>query len=307
MSFFRNIPYHLLRAVLVPLSALPLGFHRAAGRFLGLLAGYVVRYRRAVVLENLRASFPDRTDREIKQICRDFYLHLGTVIGEAVWFGSCTDRERLRRSHIVEMENPELLNRLYELGPSTMALASHSGNFELYGGYSTYASYNGGMKYADSDLAMVYRKLSNSAWDRYMYRNRLAAMDVDKDFDGLVETSYIMRYVCMHRNEKKLYTFITDQFPYGPVATAEVDFLGRRTKAMMGGISLARKFSMPVVYLGMPARRGGGYTIRYTLICEDASLCDADYIVKEYYRLLEEDIKAQPENWLWSHRRWKTI
>lgn len=307
MKFFRNIPYCLLCSVLIPLSRLPLGFHRGAGRFLGFLAGSVLRYRRKVVTENLRASFPDRTEEEISGIRKAFYRHFGTLIGEAVWFRSCSDRERLRRSRIVVMENPELLNRLHGLGKGIMALASHSGNFELYGGYNTYASYNGGMKYADSDLAMVYRKLSNGTWDRYMYWNRLSAMNVGKDFDGLVETSYIMRYVCTHRGDNKLYTFITDQFPYGPVATADVDFLGRRTKAMMGGISLARKLSMPVLYLGMPQRPEGGYTIRYTLICENAAECDAEYIVKEYYRLLEEDIRKQPENWLWSHRRWKTI
>jgi KDO2-lipid IV(A) lauroyltransferase len=48
----------------------------------------------------------------------------------------------------------------------------------------------------------------------------------------------------------------------------------------------------------------GHYVIRYRTICEDARTMSVEDIMKRYYELLEEDIRKQPENYLWSHRRW---
>ena len=62
---------------------------------------------------------------------------------------------------------------------------------------------------------------------------------------------------------------------------------------------------MPVVYLDIDRTRRSKYVLHFTLITPDASKTDESYIINKYISLLETDIRRNPSNWLWSHRRWK--
>lgn len=74
---------------------------------------------------------------------------------------------------------------------------------------------------------------------------------------------------------------------------------------MLGSIGIAHKMGMGVVYMKMNRVRRGHYDIEFIPICTDASQMDQIAILRKYFDLLEEEIKANPVNWLWSHNRWK--
>lgn len=301
----KNLKYNILHGLLKAAGTLPLGFHYGCGKVLSWVAAKLVRYRRDVVMTNLSRSFPEKKYNELKVICRDFYRHLGEIFAEAVWFGGCTDPERLRKQGIVKMTNPEVLNDLYERTGSVFVLTSHSGNWELIGGYVSYAPGHE-LKVPENDVCVVYKHLTDDAWDRIMQKNRTAPI-VDKEhYDGMVETYNIMRYMLTHRSEKKVYNFITDQHPYKGTSSIDVgSFMNQDTKSMDGGAKLASRFGMSVVYMNMKPESRGHYTMTFTPICEDASTMSVEDIMKQYYSLLQRDIEETPWNYLWSHKRWK--
>ena len=116
----------------------------------------------------------------------------------------------------------------------------------------------------------------------------------------------MVRYVFEHRAEKKIYNFITDQHPYFKSKDfLVVNFMHRDCDSMRGAAALACKFGMAVCYMGMPSDSRGHYKIEYTTIADDASDMDPDDIMRQYYKLLEKDLQAQPWNYLWTHNRWK--
>ena len=84
------------RVLIVLLSKLPLRFHYFMGDVLSWLAGSVLRYRSDVVWVNLSRAFPDKKYKEIKQIYKDFYRHLGELVAEFIWFGG-SSYDRLRK------------------------------------------------------------------------------------------------------------------------------------------------------------------------------------------------------------------
>lgn len=295
----------LIFAITRPLAILPLSWQRTLGRFLGWLAGDVIGYRRDVVITNLSRAFPEKQYHEISDICRRFYRHFGKVFTEALWFGGHSNPRTLHKSHIVEMKNVSLLNELYDKGKSIFVMASHNGNWELYGGYISYA-YEEKLKCPENDFCVIYKKMSSRTFEQFMTRNRIAPI-VDKDnFDGMVETDLALRYCLKHRQDKKIYTFITDQYPYSDRSKVKIEsFLNQPTYSMDGAPALAHKLGMAVVYLNMREKEDGNYEMELTRICEDASQMSVSEILTQYYRLLEEDIKAQPWNYLWTHKRWK--
>lgn len=297
----------ILFCVLRPLAALPLGFHRKMGTFVGWLAGSVFRYRRDVAIMNISRSFPDLKYWEISSICKKFYKHFGDLVGETVWFGGCTGPERLVKARIGEFVNPEVINRYKDAGSGVMIMFSHCGNWEILSGLLQ-TQVGKDIHYQPEDVCVAYRALSSKAWDRFLYNNRLAPLS-RKDNTGsqLIESYDILRFALLHRDETKMYMFNTDQYPYTAASSVHLreEFLHQDTYAMSGCAPLAKKLGLPVVYLNMSLADDGHYMLKFTPICDNAAESTVDDILSEYYRLLEKDVQAQPWNYLWTHKRWK--
>jgi len=294
----------LLRGLLRLLSKLPLRVHYVLGDLLAWLARDVVRYRRKVVDQNLALCFPEKSDKERRTLRRRFYRHLGEVVAETVWFGGCHNAERLRRRRLVEIENPAEVAALFDAAPGLVVMYSHCGNWELLGGIASYNYTDTPLPFSEQNFCVVYLRQSSPVWDAVLRENRLAPLADPGHFEGYIESRDIIRYALMHRDEKKIYNLITDQRPYAMArATVEVDFMGQHTQSMTGAAALARKLGLAVAYLSMRSDRRGHYLLRYTPICQDASQLDVRQIMQQYYTLLEGDIRRQPENYLWSHRR----
>ena len=296
----------LLQCLTRPLAWLPLKVHYCLSGVLSFLAERVFRYRVSLVDENLRHSFPGRDEAWLKDTRHKFYHHFSDVIAETIWFGGCRGPERLRRSHLVEIANVEELNRLYDKAPGVMVLMSHAGNWELIGGIASYNYSDKPSCFTEQNFCVVYLKQSDPGMDGFLRKNRTAPLIDPEGYPGYLESREVVRYVFEHRAEKKIYNFITDQHPYFKSKDfLVVNFMHRDCDSMRGAAALACKFGMAVCYMGMPSDSRGHYKIEYTTIADDASDMDPDDIMRQYYKLLEKDLQAQPWNYLWTHNRWK--
>ena len=296
----------LAQGTLRLMGRLPLRFHHAVGHFLGWLMRNVVRYRVDVVKDNLVHSFPEKPASEINAIHKKFYFHFGRIFTEALWFGSCkgeNGRKRLKDSHIVEIANPEEFNRFLRENTQVMILQTHTGNWEIVGGMFNY-TYTEPLLFTTRTFAITYLPLHSQFWDRFIAQNRAAPVE-DLGFDGYIPTQNIVRHVQEHAGKKFCYCFITDQFPYSSSHKHTVNFMNRETPTMTGGAALACRMDMAVLYLRFTCRENGGYRMEFIPITEHAAEKSPMDIMKTYYKLLEEDLRNQPWNYLWTHKRWK--
>lgn len=296
----------LVEGILHLLGRLPLGWHHWWGRRIGDFVGRVLHYRNDVVTANLSHSFPDKTPQEIEQISRQFYRHFGTTLTEMIWFGACRGdkgRKRLHQSHIVELTNPEELNRLYAGAQQIMILQAHTGNWELIGGIKNY-SYGEPIDLTPDAFAVTYLQLHSELWNQVMADNRTAPVQ-DQGFEGYVETSQVLRFALERRKLKFGYSFITDQSPYTQQRHEVIEFMHQPTPIMTGATALACKLDMAVAYLRYQCREDGGYTMTIVPLAEHARGKDPLKLMQQYYKLLQEDLELQPWNYLWTHKRWK--
>lgn len=302
MSLSAQISHAPMRLI----GKLPLKAHYANSRFLAWLVGDVLRYRRDVVSFNLARCFPEKTTRELKALRKEFYRHFAEIVVEAFWFGACRDSRRLHDARIVEIANPEIISALFESSPSVAVLYSHCGNWELYGGIESYNYSGRPMPVSEHNFSVVYKRTNSKTTDEVLRMNRFAPLKDRDAYDGYVETMDLIRYAFKHRDEKRIYNINTDQRPYvSSGANIPVKFLGQDTQTMTGAAAIARKFGMAVCYLRMARKEQGHYIIEYVPICENASGSSVEDIMKRYYELLEEDIRKDPANYLWTHKRFK--
>ena len=304
-----SIQKAIIQGTMAVLSALPLRLHWANAHLVGWIANHLVRYRRKVVCENIDRSFPDAPEHLRKRYVRDFYRHFGRLVCETIWFSHTTAR-RMERSQIVSAVNPEESARLQSVAPGTIILAGHYANWELLFGFEHFALPEGSADsyaFKRSNVAMVYKKLNSPLWDEIFRECRLRLLGTD--FENYIESAGILRHVVEHHGDGYFYMFDTDQRPYANAkAVMDVEFMGQPAQTMYAGAGVAHKYGLAVSYLSMTRKTSGkGYLCELKTICDDASKMEVQQIMDEFYRLLEADIRKDPGEYLWSHKRWKLV
>lgn len=296
---------NILRGLIVLISKFPLKFHYFMGTILAWIMKNLFKYRYSVVLTNVSRSFPGEGYSKPKKIVDGFYKHLGELIAETIWFAG-SGYKRVRKSGIVRIVNPEVLEEYFEKSPSVTVLSTHCGNWELLGGIFTYMD-NSGVSYSfdRNNIKVVYKKLTSPVWDEVFKRNRISPLDKGGE-ECVIESSNILRYAISHKNDKMIYVYPADQAPYKGTGRHFVgEFMNQPTNAMQGSMGVACKLAHSVLYAKMQRVKRGHYDITFIPICDDASKTTPEIILRKYYDLLEEEIRQTPSNWLWSHKRWK--
>lgn len=294
----------LIKAFLGMFSWLPLCVHHFNAHIIGWLARCVVRYRVNVVRTNIDKAFPEKSEKERRKIFKDFYLHFGQIITEAIWFGGSSPK-RIRRSKIVTVSNPDELRRLAGKREGTMVLFAHCGNWEVLPGFPFFDYGDGPSPLTEQNTADVYKRLADPVWDKIIGENRRHALS--KDYANFVESGSILRHVLEHKNQGMFWFFCTDQWPYGSAkAYTHITFMHRKTRSMTAAAAVARKLNLAICYMSITRGKGGKkYIVEFKPIADNASTLSEQEIIEQYYKYIEEDIYADPGNYLWSHRRWK--
>lgn len=251
----------------------------------------VVGYRLQVVRRNLKASFPERSESELRTLERRFYRHFADYVVETVKLAHISKEELLSRATV---RNAEVVDRLVEEGHTcVIALMGHYGNWEWYTG-STHV-------FKDTRLYQIYRPLTNRAFDRlFMYlRTRFGALGIKKN--DTVRDVIRLKQDRTH----SLVVFIADQTPSKANLHYWTDFLHQDTSFLTGAERIARKLDLPVLYLHVRCPRRGYYEGELELLTEHAKETPENWITEQYVRRMEQTITYDPAYYLWTHKRWK--
>jgi KDO2-lipid IV(A) lauroyltransferase len=84
-----------------------------------------------------------------------------------------------------------------------------------------------------------------------------------------------------------------------------IKFLNRDTPFLHGMEKYARIYNLPVVYIEVQRVKRGYYTVELSVLTTKPNELAKGVLTELYARKLESIILRQPENWLWSHNRWK--
>ena len=274
---------------LKPLSLLPLGVLYLIADLLFVLNHYVLRYRKKLILSNIERSFPEKDRKEHLKIAKDFNRFFSDFIVESIKCFSMSAKEAEKRCRIV---NPGALDHLYEKKKSIVLAFGHYSNWEMVA-----TGLAGSLKHKTS---AIYKPLSNTFFDKKFRETRsksgllLVPKRATKEFlEQKKDKGYLVGFGCdQSPNRKKKNLFWTK-------------FLNQDTAVMFGTEKYAVDYDYAVVFLYITRTKRGHYDVELKIIEENPR--DAEYgsITKQHTKLLEEQIRNKPEDWLWSHKRWK--
>ncbi|MEZ0539158.1 lysophospholipid acyltransferase family protein [Fibrella arboris] len=267
---------------------LPFFFLYGLSDLLFVLVAYVIRYRREVVLDNLRHAFPDASEAYIRQLARGFYRNFCDLIVETIKLPRMTPEEMRKRVTVV---NGEQVRQYLSEGQTLLGAAGHQCNWE----WVPAATIANGIA-VDS----VYKPLHNLASERVMQQIR-------STFGAhLIPMNRLPREMVNRRAMPRIIALVADQMPNIPEAAYWTSFFNRDTPFFPGTERLARSQQLPVFYLDLVRIRRGYYTATFILLAAPP-YTNLPYgtILERYRDKLTDSILKQPSNWLWSHKRWK--
>lgn len=283
--------YYLACYSLKILSYLPFWLLYLLADLLYFIIYYVVKYRVEVVRDNLSGAFPELSTKELKRLEKKFYHHFADQMVEIIKEAGMSESEMMKR---VKFVNYEAIIKHFSEGKSVIGMTSHMGNWEWLTSFSLHLPEN-------HKMVQVYKRLRNKVSDRIFYNLRVRFGSEN------VEMNMLLRKMVSNRNDNKtvFYALISDQSPRINAKLFFINFLNRPTDFFIGGEELAVKFDFPVYYLSVKMEKRGYYVAEFMPITLIPKKEETHYITNTYAKLLENDIKRQPELWLWSHKRWK--
>lgn len=270
------------------ISRLPFGVLYRISDILFVFMAYVLRYRRAVIQENVQIAFPEKSPAERRAITRAYYRNLCDVIVETLKALTIKAPELRRR---VRFSGDEVVRAFLDRGQVVLMTTSHLGSWEWS---SLFAQVTG------MDTDAVYKPLSSPFFDRLMrtIRSRFGVRPV--------AMQQLVRDVITNRGRPRCIGLLADQASHRPDAAYWVPFLHQETDFFNGPEKIARQFQYPFVFVEMKRESRGRYLLVASLIGEPPyEVLPAGEITRRYAAALEAAIRRDPANWLWSHRRWK--
>ena len=253
------------------------------------LAYHVARYRRKVVRQNLLRSFPEKDAKDIKAIERKFYRNLCDLFVEAPKMMCMGPNGYSKR---ITYANPEVLEPLFEQQKGIFYAIPHSGNWEWFGKMIP--------SFAAHHNVAVYKKVKSPAFDELMLYMRTKGISAEP-----VEADSVFKHLVQYRNRWNAVLMMADQSPHGLDSDYWTEFLHQDTCWFTGVERMAKALDYAIVFVAMRREGRGRYAVSYELITDNPKATGEGQIMEKYVRCVERFVQANPDNWLWSHRRWK--
>jgi KDO2-lipid IV(A) lauroyltransferase len=267
---------------------LPLGVQAMLGGLIGRLGWGLVASRRRVALRNLELCFPELPVDERIRLAKEHFRWLGRSLLERglLWYASPT---RLRR--LIHVEGDVHLTE--RSAKPVMWLVPHFMALDVAG-----ASV---LLFQKKKAISIYQRQSNPVIDNALRRGRLRFGNAEifaRDDAGRALVRAIRRGDAF---------FNLPDMDFGTRDAAFVPFFGIEATTLLAPSRMARALDMvvqPVVAEILPG--GAGYRVRFEAPWPDFPTDDAVADAARMNRWIEDEIRQNPAQYLWVHRRFKT-
>ena len=283
--------FYLLFPLIWAFTLLPLRIQYLLSDLLFVLNFLFIGYRKKVVYLNLRNSFPEKSNKDIRSITRKFYRHLFDQMIESIALMHMSPRKILKHNRF---KNPEVIENLYKKNKGVILVTGHYGNWEWLISLQMLVSHK---------TLAIYKQLNNKYFDR-MYINIRSRYGMTPVLMNRILRELISRE---QKNELTLTYSLSDQRPLFRHIQYWTRFLNQDTPVYLGTEKIARKMNLAVVFSKMRKIRRGNYETEFIPLFENSQETEEHEITDKYLSILEKTIIERPELWLWTHKRWKHI
>jgi Kdo2-lipid IVA lauroyltransferase/acyltransferase len=280
--------YYLVYGLFYGLSLLPTWLLYRISDGIAFFLYTVIRYRRRIVLDNLRSASPEKTETERLRIARKFYRNFTDSFMETIKLLSASPA--WLDKHFV-IDNPEVMEDFAREGRKIQLFLGHLFGWEVAGVAMP--------RLTRFKFIVVYMPVGNKVFERLSRRLRGRTGTI------LLPATNMQRAILPYRNTVYALALVADQAPGGPENSYWLNLFGRPTAFIRGAERGSRIGDIPAVFARVYKNGRGRYRAQLTTIADHPARLPEGELTLRYRDLLEAAIREQPATWLWSHKRWK--
>ena len=263
---------------------LPLGAAFSLGKWGGGLFYYLFWKRRILALINLRLAFgAEMSDAQLRALNREHFQLLGANLIAGLKAARMSDDEVWKR---VTANVPTERSQA-----GWVALISHIGNWELFSHLSG--------RFPEYRFSAIFQGLANPYIDRYLRQTRAGSGNIL--FDRRTELLKCVRFL---RDGGVVGVLIDQGAGYAGLWTP---LFGRLTSSSTLAATLSIRSGHPVVPIAINTAGHARWKMTISEPVYPPEDGDTDLFTARINRLLEEQIRRYPADWLWAHNRWKPL
>ena len=283
-----SLQYYLLFGFTWTVALIPFWLLYRISDLLYFIAFYFIRYRKKTVFSNLRNSFPEKSEHEIRKLAKAFYRHFCDFILESF---KCIRIPADKLDERMKFINPEIFQELERENKNFALVSAHYNNWEWL--------MNLPLKMAHKFL-VIYRPLKSKPIDRLSLYMRGRHKPVMIPMEG------IFRQGLKYRSENRLFSiwFIADQRP-PRTSKFWTRFLHQETPFFEGVEKISVKLNLAIIFLDIRKVSRGHYEVTLKKMFDHAAETRENEIMLACVKEMENEILRGPEFWLWSHKRFK--
>ena len=288
-----KIVYYIIFVFWYLLSLLPLRVLYVLSDLLFFPIYYLFGYRKKVVRKNLTQSFPNKNEKEIKTIEKQFYHFLCDYMVETLKLFSMSKEQLKRRMTFGGVD--EIVQKMNAQDKTfCFVYLGHYCNWEWIASLPYWVP-------EDVLCGQIYHPLYNKAMDKLFLRLR-------NQFGGecIAMKETLRRIIELKRaKQKTIIGFISDQGPKWNSIHHWTNFFHRETAVFIGTEKIGKQVDALIYYADVKRIKRGYYHCEFKPLADNPKEIPDFELTDTYTRLLEDMITHSPQYWLWSHKRWK--
>lgn len=258
---------------------------------------YCFPYRKKIVLNNMRRVFKNTlSESEIHHLAQCFYSHLATSLKENFMMRFMDQKTIAEKAEII---GHEAVIEIAKNHTGILILTGHFGNWEFapIAGILNFKQFQGYFYFIRKMLKPKW--LEQSIFKRYY----LSGLHVIPKKNSLTQ-------VCDVLEKNNAVVFVMDQYASLPKDGVAVEFFGEKTGTYRSLATIARYTNIPVIPAASYRKPDGKHVLKFYdpipwVTSEKGHHEEVYQNTLRYNQALERLILEHPEQWLWTHKRWK--
>jgi KDO2-lipid IV(A) lauroyltransferase len=239
-----------------------------------------------LIHSNIKKAFPDINLKDLNNITKLMWNNYGRVFAEYMFI---KDFRTDRSSSKIKIEGQEILDKIKREGKPVVFISGHFSNFELMAMHIE----KSGIK-----LSAIYRPLNNIFLNKIMERIRkkyICKNQIKKGIGGM------KKLINLKKDNYSTALMIDQRVSQGIVS----NFFNHKALTTTVPAQLVKKYRIPVVPIFIERINDINFRIVIKNPVNFNNELSIKDITEQLNRILEQMILFKPEEWIWSHNRWK--
>ena len=240
-----------------------------------------------IIFSNLSKAFPNLDDLEKEKILKKMWFNYGRIFAEYMFIKDF--RNDSKKSNNIIIENPGILEEIKKNSQPVIFISGHFNNFELMAMQ---------IEKSGIDLAAVYRPLNNKFINPIMENIRKKYICKKQIKKGMTGTKELL---LNFKKGTSIALMIDQRVSQG----IECKLFGQKALTTTIPAQFVKKFNAKIVPVYIERKNNKSFKINFQNQLEFTKDSSIETITTKLNKLLESMIVKNPDQWIWSHNRWK--